>query len=109
MQYPGSHVTLYTVFLRGYWRLDTLVIDYTGIILLLCANAMKFDRLIFWEKFYKTACVRKPLLTILSMSSCNGEQWLLVMAKVPEPDGSIITAGSNQMGLVRMMGHTVAY
>ena len=26
MQYTGSHVTLYTVFLRGYWRLDTLVI-----------------------------------------------------------------------------------
>ena len=25
VQYPGSHVTLYTVFLRGYWRLDTLV------------------------------------------------------------------------------------
>ena len=23
MQYPGSHVTLYTVFLRGYWRLGT--------------------------------------------------------------------------------------
>ena len=26
VQYTGSHVTLYTVFLRGYWRLDTLVI-----------------------------------------------------------------------------------
>ena len=29
MQYTGSHVTLYTVFLRGYWRLDTLVIMYS--------------------------------------------------------------------------------
>ena len=29
VQYPGSHVTLYTVFLRGYWRLDTLVIMYS--------------------------------------------------------------------------------
>ena len=27
VQYPGSHVTLYTAFLRGYWRLDTLVIS----------------------------------------------------------------------------------
>ena len=29
VQYTGSHVTLYTVFLRGYWRLDTLVIMYS--------------------------------------------------------------------------------
>ena len=30
VQYPGSHATLYTVFLRGYyWRLDTLVIMYS--------------------------------------------------------------------------------
>ena len=26
MQYTGSHVTLYTVFLCGYWRLDTLAL-----------------------------------------------------------------------------------
>ena len=29
VQYTGSHVTLYTVFLRRYWRLDTLVIMYS--------------------------------------------------------------------------------
>ena len=29
VQHPGSDVTLYTVFLRGYWRLDTLVITYS--------------------------------------------------------------------------------
>ena len=29
VQYTESHVTLYTVFLRGYWRLDTLVIMYS--------------------------------------------------------------------------------
>ena len=29
VQYPGSHVTLYTVFLCRYWRLDTLFIMYS--------------------------------------------------------------------------------
>ena len=29
VQYQGSHVTLYIVFLHGYWRLDTLVIMFS--------------------------------------------------------------------------------